>query len=588
MAEPQAISLADFDADDTFRLDPAVRERNLTSLRTHQPQLADRLAASALPPAWRAVRAFDGFVTHRLEPTGQPPQWLGDTAIPLTRARAVVDAYRIGQLNATLPALDAGAELLLLLERLPQHVAVFVFENELAVIDAVLRAHDVSAALTAGRCWFIPPEDETTALLGLLQRHPGLNAPGNIVRLPAVQPGRLEAVRHACEAVIAQIGPQRDTRAHELLTAFPWTDATPPRVGIVALSPDATSQHAADLLATGVAARGGATLVTGVRSPSDGHLLGHLERLAEFKPTRIVCINHRATALPETLRSRTDEWWLDAAAVPSSLSAIDGHRAAASPVVRDMLVAAGATADQVWPWWWAAPPTNGPIPANFDGPPLLIGDLPDDRAAACGIEQPTHRRVWEALCQLAGRAWQTRDLRRPTTLVARAQRERQLDLDRTTRDRLTLLAERVALPAAELTDVARWLVAECGEVVVVGRGWDRLGLPLLRVVGPGLPAFERPPCAVVRAGAPDPLCAPLLDAGARGWPLVLHVPLPVRLGDVLQPDVHFAPFDDLKTLAASINLSRTQPDAVSQRIRRTAAHLRQNHTIDRRLDAWFP
>ena len=90
-----------------------------------------------MPPCWRSAYALDDFVTHRLEPEGRPPDWLGDSSAPFTRARGMLSKYNSAGKNVALPCCGAGSEVLFLLEHLPPYQAVFVFEPEIEVLAAV-------------------------------------------------------------------------------------------------------------------------------------------------------------------------------------------------------------------------------------------------------------------------------------------------------------------------------------------------------------------------------------------------------------------------------------------------------------------
>ena len=158
MSEPgTAFDLAQLDAYRPATLDPPVFSANLAALAADQPQLADELRQVVLPETWRPALALDDFPTYRLEPPGQPPAWLGGSAVPLTRARARLAKLEFAGKNPALPACGAGAEAHYLLERLPSHLAMYIFEAEIAVLAAVLRVQDWSAAITHGRCALVPP-----------------------------------------------------------------------------------------------------------------------------------------------------------------------------------------------------------------------------------------------------------------------------------------------------------------------------------------------------------------------------------------------------------------------------------------------
>ena len=159
MTAAASILLAGGDDPQPYSLDAAVWRENLAALQRRDAPLADRLAAAALPADWRPVCALDGFPTWRTEAAGAPPAWLGGTALPRRRAAALLAGYQSGDRNPALPTLGTGAEALELLERLPPHIAVYVFLDDTAAAAAVLRTTPLAAALTTGRLILVTADD---------------------------------------------------------------------------------------------------------------------------------------------------------------------------------------------------------------------------------------------------------------------------------------------------------------------------------------------------------------------------------------------------------------------------------------------
>lgn len=181
------LHLAKLDDLQPATLDPAIWSANLAALATVQPELAQTLAATPLPEHWRPAIALDGFVTYRIEPPATPPAWLGQSAAPLLRARSRLARFDPCGKNPALPTCAAGAEVDFLLGRLAPHMTLFVFEADIRALAAVLHAHDWSSAIGERRCIFVPPADEEAFLRTLLESHPALLPPGDIL-LPALAP----------------------------------------------------------------------------------------------------------------------------------------------------------------------------------------------------------------------------------------------------------------------------------------------------------------------------------------------------------------------------------------------------------------
>jgi hypothetical protein len=177
-----------------FVPDPRWWSENLAALARHQPELADRLRATALPPYWRCVRALCGSPSYQIQKPGEPVVWLAGSSAPRTRATSFLGGFHVQDKNPGLPSIAAGCEVGLLLERLPPWVAVFVFEEDISALTAVLRIMPVAQALSSQRLILVPPPpaDAEAFLDGLLDREPGLLPPANLLRLPGVSAERVE------------------------------------------------------------------------------------------------------------------------------------------------------------------------------------------------------------------------------------------------------------------------------------------------------------------------------------------------------------------------------------------------------------
>ena len=167
--------------------------------------LLAELEQLALPAHWRPAAALDGSLTYRTDAAGEQPAWLGGAAAPRARADGLLVGFQPGDYNPSLPEIAAGAELQLLLSRLPYYQAVYVFGTEFTSLAAVLRVCDLSSAISAGRCVFVPPGREEAFLREHLAAHPGLLHPGNIVVLPGVADERIQGLCRICERVARDV-----------------------------------------------------------------------------------------------------------------------------------------------------------------------------------------------------------------------------------------------------------------------------------------------------------------------------------------------------------------------------------------------
>jgi len=578
-------------------VEPTIWTRNLAALAEADSTLADLLGRTELPPTWRLVHALDETLTFRLEPPGQEPVWLADTAAPRTRAIALLENLRLPEQNLGLATVGTGCELALLLERLPGHLAVYVFEEELRRLAAVLRIRELAQPIAQGRCIFVPPGYEEEYALDLLRRHSGLLPPGTLLAMDQVSPARREALQRLCQRLHAEVGQHRTERIQTLAATPVQPSPTPtPRLLVVALKPDRASQVLAADLTAAAQELGWPVTCSTVSGPHAVHPLFHVERVVEFRPTLTLMLDHLTDVLPVRPSGTTYVWHSCADSVPREIPVDGTSHLAASPQVAAALRAAGASPDAVRPWYWAcateieAASADERSASGRERPLLLVGDLPALEPQAHGVTQDTHRILWNTLVRLAAQLWPTPNILEPGKVFARAEGQCGVQIrDEVLRDTLIRLVERVIVPGVVLEAVASALVELGPRVLTLGRGWQRLRHARLRCLAAdifSLPQGERwEPRACIFAGQSDPLCPALLYAGARAWPLIVHAvggrPLGPQLGGVLRPGEHFEPFSDLRQLRAAVQSSDSP--RVQSRADRVRAHLRAHHSWGCRL-----
>ncbi|MBN2445527.1 MAG: hypothetical protein JXO22_02295, partial [Phycisphaerae bacterium] len=444
----ESVDLSGVDTQRAAQLDAAIYAGNIDALRGVNPELAALIESTELPTEWHAVHGLDGALTYRLEAPGEPPEWLAATAAPRVRAEALAATYELGTMNATLPALGNGAELLLLLERLPRHVAVFVFEPNVCVLAAVLRCHDLSAALRQSRCVLVPPDSEQEYVLDLLEHTPGLLPPGNIARLHDLPPERVLHVRDLCQSLVAANNQSRMTRQVEVerrLVSGIAACGTPVRLALMALASDARGHRLAASLCRAAESIGWPAMVTVTSTPRDANTLAHNERLADFGPSALICVGASVRRMPEALRQRTWELYSRAAEVPSAPDGDVAGHLAATPAVTDALHRCGVAGELVHRFHCACDEDarTAELPEAFADQVVLVGDLPNDDPEVWGVVQPTHKLLWQALRRLARESWERDVSLRPGTLLDRAGRIANMPVsEASVRDQFVRLIER--------------------------------------------------------------------------------------------------------------------------------------------------
>lgn len=192
--------------------DPSILARNLDSLRTADPDLANRLSALDLTP-FSPTPAFtrDGLPSFRLiGPDGQP-QWLGRSSIPGARATVLMEQFDPGQANVLLPSFGEGTEAETLLKTLERHRVVFVWEPDPITIRLVLTLRDFAAALAASRLVILQCsiQDLASVLTAWLLAHPSIQCPNRLMMWPWQTQAEMAQCRSAVEAAWQQIASVR-------------------------------------------------------------------------------------------------------------------------------------------------------------------------------------------------------------------------------------------------------------------------------------------------------------------------------------------------------------------------------------------
>jgi hypothetical protein len=395
-----------------------------------------------------------------------------------------------------------------------------------------------------------------------------------------------------------------ETRNRRLAAVKPPVAAasSPPRVAVLALGPSATSHRLAAQLADAGDQLGWSTCARVTHGPRDVHPLPHCEALADFGAELTICIAHPPRALPHPPGKPVCQWHLRTRDVPASLPPDDTVHLAATPRVADALRAAGVPASRLVDFHWACATAHAePSPACLavGSPPMrsssvvIVGDLPDATASACGIEQPTHRQLWKQLHQTTTKTWETPEIRQPAALLRHAERASGINLgERLLRERMVRIIEHVLIPTIVLETISQGLRRESYEVLTVGKGWHRCSSETLRPLTESpehLPprTADTPVIAAIFAGPLDPLSPALLHAAALGWPLLIHspgkTPLTSQLGGILHPQQHYEPFAGFKDLYAGLDAIQCDPAPFQRRCERLRDHLHTHHTYGQRL-----
>lgn len=598
-AEQQNVDLRALEHTAAVQLNSETLHENLTALREEQPEFAAELAAIELPAHWRPVHALDHWPTFRTEPPGEPPAWLGGTALPQARAAGLLARSPLGQQNPSLPAIAAGGELAWLLQHIPRQRAIFVFEEDPLRLRAVLTLLHLGRAIRSGRCVLVPPQREERFLREHLDRYPGLLPPGLIAVLPGVRLERIDWLRQLCERTAGRVHAARDRRIEQLAISQRAPERPPPpdapRVAILSLTEDLRYLQQAELIAAAAGRLGWPRALHTERGPREVHGLAIYQPLVDFSPEITLIVGHAWDVGQMPLSGHVVEWRVTAdeniAPPPAGV-----RRVAASPSIA--AVGTGGSTLPLWAWGCPtidpadAPPTDQSRD-RAGTPPyiLLVADCPPDTPEAAGLEHPSHRLLWETLRRLVRRLWDAPAAYDPAALLGRAQEEGAPPIteDAVRRHFVLQIAHRlIAAGIAQRIEAA--LRKQPLPLRILGQGWHSAADKELVAssmqelsAGGDLPG----PALAVFAGHVDPLTPALLHAAAHGWPLAMHAPRPATrqrgLAGILNPQEHYLPFRDERELLRCVQQLQTAPEQIRRRAERTRQHMYANHTYEGRL-----
>lgn len=583
-------------------IDADIGRRNLEALAELSPALAELTQRTAIPSHWLPVLGLDDWPTWRVAHAGEPPAWLGGSAAPATRAAGLVPHPPRTDVNLGLTTIAAGAELDRLLRLTTPLQAVFVFEDEWPRVAAVLRLLPLDEPLRAGRLFLIHPLDEATELERCLVEHPGLLPPGNLICPPGCAPERLAHLRRLCEDVANRIHARRSARI-AALNPPPRTGMQPsPRLAVAALGGDAGAAAEARALAAAARQQGWPVCLLSVERPEHVHPLPHAQALAEFGPTLTLRVRPDGVQLPAVLLGDVGDWWIDELDLPLAPVA-DGLRAlAGTPAIAAALRASAGREGRIveLPLACHDHSEHNDLAAPTDAARATVvvcGDRADLSAAACGIVQPTHVQLWEALLAVTQRAVQRGASIDAEALLRAAQDAAGvvLGLD-ALRTHFQRLVTHALAPTLTLDAVSDALLASGMIVAAIGRGWeakssDRLTIWAQRWAEWPDAARRRRPLAAIFAGRSDPLTPALLGCAGSGWPLLLHTPggrsLTPALAGMLHPEQHYAAFDRPADAAVLVASAASDAAPFAARAARARRALLAHQTYRDRLPTLF-
>ncbi len=471
---------------DSFARDSAkCLARNLDTLHRMQPEVA-AMAESATLPSFEPAVGRDGSVTFLLRGSDGRPSWFGGSSMPQISARALFGGFVSDGTSLVLPSVLTGKDVLVLLDRLPAHAAVFIMEASGASVNLAMRLYDFSASMEAGRLVWLIGSDRSSAMVQFLASHTGYELPCHVPRVPQCSPQEMALLQRELEGAAVEVGAgitqsvRRASKALDTLPILPIGKA--PRVAVIGVDPREATIDRAGAVGRALTALRWRWAACVPDAPDKCHTLARLNLIEALRPDVVLFLGGCSEAFRALLP--------DALPVVS-WAAISGHvdaEAAARLRPRD-LWCAQSVADRAR--WMDRGMPEGQVcvldvgvdedryrPAARNGGDLLDValwiDPPDDRPASSGVSLTSHLSLWRSMQQVLDRACDDYTYENAESYFCEAEEDAQVRInDEAVRARFLKLLRNVIAPARVALAIASRLAALGIKLEIRGANWPQ-------------------------------------------------------------------------------------------------------------------
>jgi len=462
--------------------------RNLKVLHRVQPEAAAMVASASLP-TFEPTVGRDGSATFLLRDCEGGQAWFGGSSMPEVSSRAMFGGFVSDGSSLALPSVLTGMDLLVLLDRLPAHAAVFVMETSPAMVNLAMRLYDYAAPIEAGRLVWLIGSDRSAAVVNFFASHVGYELPCHVPRVPQCPPQELALLQRELEGAAVEVGAalaQAVRRASAALGGLSFSPITnTPCVAVVGVDPRAATinrAHGVGRALTALGWRWGACIPD---APDKCHSLARLDLMERLRPEVVLFMG----GCPEPFRAILPE-----GLAVVSWCAISGHEdanMAARLRPRDLWCAETVADRGRWiergmpegqvcvldvgvdeDGYRLAPRTGG----NLADVAMWI-DPPDDRPGSCGVTLASHVALWRSMQHVLDRACDNYTYETADAFFRQAETESQVRItDAAVRARFLGMLRNVIAPARVAFAIASRLGTLGVKVDVFGANWPRNAL----------------------------------------------------------------------------------------------------------------
>jgi hypothetical protein len=365
---------------------------NLRALEQVQPGLPDLV--QALPAGVEWIFGRDGTLTGRT--TGG--RWLAGCSLPHLAAQAMLRDMNVPGGTACFIAPAHAAQLAAALDQLQPEQALLAVIAEPHDCRLFLCCCDFSAALAAGRLRFTTGEQWPTQLQKILEQHPGLPLPQQLIRTPGADPVVLDTLIATAQATIAAAGEQRTARLRSLQNK-PRTAPHPRTFCLLARSRFRLWEDAGEVLARTV--RKAAAPRTVLEHVDPDHPLTAAPMalaLAAVEAEAVVAADVARCDLPQVVRDEIPwvTWLTIPRAIPASTAGPRDRLLVADPAWIGIARGAGWDEERLAVAAW---PAAGWPPIDPAAPPSLglIHDTCSLEPGEAEENYSSHRLLWQLI-----------------------------------------------------------------------------------------------------------------------------------------------------------------------------------------------
>lgn len=470
---------------------------NLTALAERQPSAATLVKEAALPDGIVAATGRDGSPTFRIPNSAGRLDWMGLSSTPTISAAATAERYVPNLQNLSLPGMISGLEPLLLLKKLWPHAALFVFEARPLMVKLAFHLHEYAASMRAGRLVLIAGDDAQGGLRIFFKDYPGYEYPAVLLPVPQQSDRDFAALQQVIEQASAEITTAQTMKCEAYIagwrrqmgsppSAAPQPAASgnqPPRVTLVSVDPRMETLAVAGSIASAIATLDWPHRACLPDHPQKCHLLARLQAAAELGADIVLTVNCPPGGLISLAADgqprRLASWyWPGNAIAADHVPSLKHHTMIFVASQAEALAAGKLGLEQGCVHVLPPPAMLCPAWQDIDfaikTDIVMQMDLPDARPAACGIDLPSHLRLWQSATQSALAHLDQPDDAAVRAALDAAQRVTGVHLrEQTVQEHFRHLIRHALLPALRARVAAEALVSRSTSVQLRGRHWDQ-------------------------------------------------------------------------------------------------------------------